>query len=145
MSSTSRKRELSPSPEALPPPKRGNHEPQDVHQKCVATHVLSVLALIYLCRSTKHCSECNRSYSSERAHKASCTRKEVSCIYPNLDPESDGQRITLHRVNGLFKCIRCGKLIRKDQNMKVMSFSDGQGLYLIGSRVMLVYAMILSR
>lgn len=145
MASTSRKRELSPSPETLPPAKRGTHEPQDVLGKCVTIHSRPVRALIYICRSSKYCNECNRSYSSERAHKTVCSRKEVSCIYPNLHSECDSQRITLHRVDGSFKCIRCGKLIKKDQNMKVMSFSNGQGLYLIGSRIMLVNAIILSR
>ena len=148
MASTSRKRELSPSPETLPPAKRGTHKPQDVLGKCVTIHSRSVCALIYICRSTKHCNECNRSYSSERSHKAVCTRKEVSCNYPNLHSESDSQcitSITLHRIDGSFKCIRCGKLIMKDQNMKVMSFSNGQGLYLIDSRIMLVNAIILSR
>lgn len=144
MASTSRKRELSPSLETLPPAKRGAHEPQDVLGKCVISILLPFCpALIYMCRLTKHCNECNRSYSSVRAHKTVCTRKEVSCIYPKLHSGCDSQSITLHRVNGSFKCIRCGKLIMKDQNMKVMSFSNDQGLFLIGSRNMLVNAILI--
>jgi hypothetical protein len=67
-------------------------------------------------RSPKHCSECNRPYTSERSHRAVCTRKEVSCVYPDTN---SGQSVVLRRVDGYFKCIRCGKALKKDQNMKV--------------------------
>jgi len=69
-------------------------------------------------RPSKHCSECNNSYTNERSHRAVCTRKEVSCIYP--DPNSErGRTVVLRRVDGYFKCFRCGKTLKKDQNMKV--------------------------
>ena len=119
------KRELSPSLENLPPAKWGTHKLQDVLRKYVTIQFCSVCALIHIFRSTKHCIECNRLYSSARSHKAVCTRNEVPCIYPNLHSESDSHHITLHRVDGSFKCIHCGKLIKKVQNMKVTSFSNG--------------------
>jgi ribosomal protein S26 len=44
-------------------------------------------------------------------------------VYPPYpDPNSDGQaeRVVLHRgVDRYFKCLRCGKALMKDQNMKV--------------------------
>lgn len=72
----------------------------------------------FLWRSSKHCKECNAFYTSERSHKAVCTRKAVSCIYPARKLGDDGFPTVLSRVDGYFKCIRCGKCIKKDQNMK---------------------------
>src|SRR5262245_45332308 len=89
-------------------------------------------------RSSKHCTECNTSYSNERSHRAVCARKQVSCVYPNPNSDEGGLAITLHRVNGYFKCIRCEKEIKKDQNMKVCHFHQNLILHLMTTRSMLV-------
>ena len=103
MSSNRRKRKSSPAPEA-PPSKRITH-----------TNRKNTLS--------KTCSECNSSYSTERAHWAVCGRKELPCIYPS--PEG-GQSVILHRVDGVFTCIRCTKTIKKDGNMKVRLRSSSE-------------------
>jgi len=71
-------------------------------------------------RLEKHCDDCKSLYTTERVHWAVCGRKEVPCVYPDENSECGVQKIILHRgVDGHFKCIRCGKLIKKDQNMMV--------------------------
>jgi len=79
----------------------------------------SLLFLKSFCRPSKHCTDCGKSYTSERSHRAVCTRQEVSCVYPDPNSDGRGERVILHRVDGYFKCVRCGKALKKDQNMKV--------------------------
>ena len=123
MSSGNTKRKGPPGP--LPPAKRGSgtREHQGVVEKCVTVYSRFIKYLYtYMGRPTNYCNECKGSYGSKQAHRAVCTRKTVSCTYPNLRSDGDDQPITLHCVDGYFKCIRCGKLLKKDQNMKVTSF-----------------------
>lgn len=121
MSSNSRKRKsTSPSPGDPPSAKRQSHNNRrDLFGKCVcvpSSSYLCVLNGVY--RSSTYCSECNSSYMNERSHRAVCTRKEVSCVYPDPNSEGRGRSFVLRRVDGYFKCIRCGKPFKKDQNMK---------------------------
>jgi hypothetical protein len=142
MSSNSRKRKsTSPSPEDLPSAKRQSHNNRrNLYGKCVYVPSSSYLCVsngVY--RSSKHCSECNSSYTSERSHRAVCTRKKVSCVYPDPNSEGRGRSVVLHRVDGYFKCIRCGKALKKDQGMKVcLSQREQHTAKLIFIRTMLV-------
>ena len=71
-----------------------------------------------------NCDECGGSYTSVQSHRALCTRKEVSCVFPDRSSESGIKSITLHRIDGYFKCIHCEKLIKKDENMRVSPSSS---------------------
>jgi hypothetical protein len=68
---------------------------------------------------SKYCNKCGNSYSNERSHLASCTRQEISCVYPDPNSDGRGKPVTLYRVDGHFKCIRCKKALKRDQNMMV--------------------------
>lgn len=123
MSSKNRKRKsTSSSPEDLPSAKRQSRKNcGELSPKCVTFRQVPISPCLELCvyRPSKHCSECNKSITSERSHRAVCSRKEVSCVYPDPKSEGRGLSVVLRRVDGHFKCIRCEKMLKKDQNMKV--------------------------
>jgi DNA-directed RNA polymerase subunit RPC12/RpoP len=106
----------SPEPEGPSPAKRVR---SDQLGKCVFALFSVFLSLKSFCRPSKHCSTCGNSYTSERSHRAVCTRQEVPCVYPDPNSGGRGEQVVLRRVNGFFKCIRCGKELKKDQGMKV--------------------------
>ena len=74
--------------------------------------------------SEKYCDDCKSSYTIDRVHWAVCGRKEVTCAYPDENSVLGVQQKVLRRdVDGYFKCFRCGKLIKKDQNIMVSCFA----------------------
>jgi hypothetical protein len=82
----------------------------------------TLIILIQCVTSTsKRCNQCNGYYSNEKSHKTLCTRQSVTCVYPALRPGGPAETIVLHRQEGVFHCVRCGKALKKDQNMKVRS------------------------
>jgi hypothetical protein len=68
-----------------------------------------------------HCEECGGPYTSLASHHALCLRDKVTCVFRDPDSEHGVKTIVLDRINGQFQCIHCGKLIKKDDNMKVGS------------------------
>lgn len=64
------------------------------------------------------CSDCGQCIKSRPSHQALCGRKTVKCSYQSLT--SGGEiPIMLHRVNRMFTCWRCDKVLKKDSSMKV--------------------------
>jgi hypothetical protein len=76
-----------------------------------------------IARPILHCKECNNTYTSKKAHRMVCGRKKVTCLYPVSNTGQFREPIVLLREDGQFKCIRCGKRYKKDQNMKVCIIS----------------------
>jgi hypothetical protein len=88
-----------------------------------AFSVLSMSSYV-VCSATTHCEKCGGLYTSIASHRALCLRDKVTCVFRDPDSEHGVKTIVLKRINGHFKCIYCGKLIKKDDNMKVSSLGS---------------------
>ncbi len=121
-----RKRALSLEDKDVTPPTKKFHGKENENPLAHANKGLRLVspAIVrgqFIClfdSSNAICPDCGQHIKSWRSHQALCGRKTVKCSYRSLTSGGDIP-VTLHRVNGMFTCRRCDKVLKKDANMRV--------------------------